>query len=376
MENLEKSLKNILSNITPPDKQAMDIARKRQESLAKPPKSLGELEEISVKLAGITGHVHNKINKKRLLVFAADNGVVEEGVAATPQSVTMMQTINIARGKTGAGTICRHLGVEISVTDVGVKAQINDALVNKQKISMGTKNIYLEPAMTRDDALKAIFVGYNEANKAKQDGVDIIGVGEMGIGNTTTSSAILSVLTDSPVEKVTGKGGGLTDTAFAKKIEVIKHAIDINSPDKNDPIDVISKVGGLDIAAMTGAYIAASEQKIPAVIDGFISIVAALCAVRLCPIVKEYLFASHQSFEIGYDICVKELSLSPFLALNMRLGEGSGCPFAFEVISAACAIINDMATFEEANINDDYLCEIRKGDKFSVPAEKEKKEKN
>ncbi len=372
MKNLEKSLKNILASITPPNKQAMDIARKRQESLAKPPKSLGELEKISIKLAGITGQVHNKINKKRLLVFAADNGVVEDGIAATPQSVTLMQTINIAHGKTGAGTICRHFGVEISVTDVGVKAHINDTLVNNKKISMGTKNIYREAAMTREDALKAIFVGYNKAKKAKQDGVDIIGIGEMGIGNTTTSSAILSVLTDCPVEKVTGRGGGLTDAAFEKKIEVIKHAIDINNPDKNDPINVISKVGGLDIAAMTGAYIAAAEQKIPAVIDGFISIVAALCAVRLCSLVKEYLFASHKSFEIGYDVCIKELSLSPFLALNMRLGEGSGCPFAFEVISAACTILNDMATFEEANINDDYLCEIRKGDKFSVSVEKEK----
>lgn len=366
VNNLEETLQTILANIDFPNEQAMDSAKKRQELLAKPPKSLGELEEISIKLAGITGHVHNNINKKRLLVFAADNGVVEEGVAVTPQSVTLMQTLNLTRGKTGAATLCYHFGVEISVIDVGVKAYINDPLVINKKISMGTKNILREPAMTRQDAIMAVLVGYNEAKKAKQDGVDIIGVGEMGIGNTTTSSAILSVLTDSPVEKVTGKGGGLTDKAFAKKIDVIKRAIDINRPDKNDPIDVISKVGGLDIAAMTGAYIAAAEQKIPAVIDGFISIVAALCAVRLCSVVKEYLFASHQSFEIGYDICLKELSLTPLFSLNMRLGEGSGCPLAFEVISAACAIINNMATFEEANINDDYLCEIRMGDKFTV----------
>ena len=192
-----------------------------------------------------------------------------------------------------------------------------------------------------------------------------MGVGEMGIGNTTTASAVLSVLLDTYIEKVTGRGGGLTDTAFQKKKQVIERAIKINRPNKKDVTDVLSKVGGFDIAAMCGAFLGAAASKKPVVIDGFISVAAALCAARLCPDSVNYMIASHNSFEIGYVLAINELGLAPMLDLDMRLGEGSGCPLAFQIVDAACSIINKMATFEDADINDDYLEEIRQGDKFT-----------
>lgn len=340
---------------------AMDEAKKRQAQLAKPPGSLGRLEALSIQLAGITGRIHNKIEKKHLLVFAADNGVVAEGVSSAPQSVTLMQTINLTRAKTGASVLAKHFGCGITVCDVGVNADIRDEKVLSRKIAYGTRNITQGCAMTRQQAEKAIGIGYDLAISTD---ADVLGIGEMGIGNTTTSSAVLAVLLEADVETVTGKGGGLTDTAFQKKKDVIRQAIAINSPDKTDVVDVLSKVGGFDLAAMCGAFIGAAASHRPVVIDGFISAVAALCAVRLCPNVQRYLIPSHASYEIGYKLAMDAMDLQPLFLLGMRLGEGSGCPLAFQVLDAACAILNDMATFEEANINDDYLTDIRKGDKF------------
>lgn len=358
-----QTLNNIIASVAPLDVAAMNEARKRQAQLAKPPGSLGRLEEFSIQLAGITGKVHNRIEKKHLLVFAADNGVVEEGVASAPQSVTLQQTVNLTRAKTGASVLCRHFGCEITVCDVGVNGDITNQAVLNRKIAFGTQNIAAGAAMTREQALTAILTG---AQLAMETPADVLGIGEMGIGNTTTSSAVLSVLLDADVEAVTGRGGGITDNSFLKKKDVIRQAIELNQPDKNDIIDVLSKVGGFDIAAMCGAYIGAAAAGKPVVIDGFISVVAALCAVKLCPNVREYLIPSHASFEIGYKLAIDALNLEPMFQLGMRLGEGSGCPLAFEVLSAACAIINNMATFDQAGINDDYLEDIRKGDSFSV----------
>ncbi|MGM9553539.1 MAG: nicotinate-nucleotide--dimethylbenzimidazole phosphoribosyltransferase [Faecousia sp.] len=349
--------------VKPLDLAAMEEAKKRQAQLAKPPGSLGRLEELSIQLAGITGKVHNKIEKKHLLVFAADNGVVEEGVSSAPQSVTLMQTINLTRYKTGASVLAKHFGCGITVCDVGVNADIQEEKVLNCKISYGTRNIVHGAAMTREQAERAIQIGYDLAVTTD---ADVLGIGEMGIGNTTTSSAVASVLLDADVETVTGKGGGLTDAAYQKKKDVIRQAIAINSPDKTDVVDVLAKVGGFDIAAMCGAFIGAAASHRPVVIDGFISAVAALCAVRLCPKVRDYLIPSHASYEIGYKLAMDAMGLQPLFLLEMRLGEGSGCPLAFQVLKAACAIINEMATFEEANINDDYLTDIRKGDKFRV----------
>ena len=353
--------------IEPLDEAAMTAARARQAQLAKPPGSLGRLEDLSVQLAGITGKVHNRIERKHLLVFAADNGVVAEGVSSAPQSVTLMQTINLTRHKTGASTLCKHFGCGITVCDVGVNAEIREPKVLNRKIAFGTGNILHGPAMTRQQCIKAIQTGFA---LAQETDADVIGIGEMGIGNTTTSSAVLSVLLEADVEAVTGRGGGITDQSFLRKKQVIKDAIAINQPNKTDVIDVLAKVGGFDIAAMCGAFLGCAEKRCPVVIDGFISAVAALCAYKLCPEAVGYFIPSHASYEIGYRLAMDAMGLQPIFLLGMRLGEGSGCPLAFEVLSAACSIINDMATFDQAGIDDGYLDEIRQGDKFSVEGAK------
>ena len=360
-------LKAYLDSIQPLDEAAMAKARERQAQLAKPPGSLGRLEDLSVQLAGITGSVHNKIEKKHLLVFAADNGVVAEGVSSAPQSVTLMQTINLTRAKTGASTLCKHFGCGITVCDVGVNADIREPKVLNRKIAYGTQNIVHGPAMSREQAMQAIMTGIELAQSTD---ADVIGIGEMGIGNTTTSSAVLSVLLDADVDAVTGRGGGITDASFLKKKQVIKDAIAINQPDKNDIIDVLAKVGGFDIAAMCGAFLGCAATRRPVVIDGFISAVAALCAYKLCPNSVQYFVPSHASYEIGYKLAMDAMDLQPLFLLGMRLGEGSGCPLAFEILEAACAIINDMAAFDQAGIDDGYLDEIREGDKFTVEGAK------
>ena len=354
-------------HIQPLNDTAMAAARERQAQLAKPPGSLGRLEDLSIQLAGITGSVHNRIEKKHLLVFAADNGVVAEGVSSAPQSVTLMQTINLTRAKTGASTLCKHFGCGITVCDVGVNADIKESAVLNRKIAYGTQNIMNGPAMTRKQAVQAIMTGMELAQNTD---ADVIGIGEMGIGNTTTSSAVLAVVLDADVEAVTGRGGGLTDVSYLKKKQVIKDAIAINQPDKNDIIDVLAKVGGFDIAAMCGAFLGCAATRRPVVIDGFISAVAALCAYMLCPNAVQYFVPSHASYEIGYQLAMDAMRLQPLFLLGMRLGEGSGCPLAFEVLSAACAILNDMATFDQAGIDDGYLDEIREGDKFTVEGAK------
>ena len=359
---MQKELDALVREVLPLDRSAMTAAEEYQARLAKPPGSLGRLEEISIQLAGITGRVYNALNKKQLLVFAADNGVVAEGVSSAPQSVTKQQTINLMRGKTGAAVLAKHFGCGLTVCDVGVNADIYESTVLNRKIAYGTQNICTGPAMTREQTLQAILTG---AEIARTVDADVIGVGEMGIGNTTTSSAVLAVLLGADVEAVTGRGGGITEESFRKKKAVIRTAIEVNRPDRDDVVGVLSKVGGFDLAAMCGAFLGAAAARRPTVIDGLISAAAALCAVRLCPNVRGYLVPSHASFEIGYRLAMEAMDLRPLFDLGMRLGEGSGCPLAFQVLDAACAVINDMATFDETGINDDYLDEIRRGDQFT-----------
>ena len=345
---MQKELDALVREVLPLDRSAMTAAEEYQARLAKPPGSLGRLEEISIQLAGITGRVHNALNKKQLLVFAADNGVVAEGVSSAPQSVTKQQTINLMRGKTGAAVLAKHFGCGLTVCDVGVNADIYESAVLNRKIAYGTQNICTGPAMTREQTLQAILTG---AEIARTVDADVIGVGEMGIGNTTTSSAVLAVLLGADVEAVTGRGGGITEESFRKKKAVIRTAIEVNRPDRDDVVGVLSKVGGFDLAAMCGAFLGAAAARRP--------------AVMLCPNVRGYLVPSHASFEIGYRLAMEAMDLRPLFDLGMRLGEGSGCPLAFQVLDAACAVINDMATFDEAGINDDYLDKIRRGDQFT-----------
>ena len=359
---MQEKIEALVRAVQPLDQKAMLAAEAHQARLAKPPGSLGRLEELSVQLAGITGKVHNELPRKQLLVFAADNGVVAEGVSSAPQSVTMQQTINLTRGKTGAAVLAKRFGCGLTVCDVGVNADLCESAVLNRKIAYGTQNICTGPAMTREQALQAILTG---AAVAENVDADAVGIGEMGIGNTTTSSAMLAVLLGADVDKVTGRGGGITEESFRKKKAVIRTAIAVNRPNRNDVIDVLAKVGGFDLAAMCGAFLGAAASRRAAVVDGFISAVAALCAVRLCPLVRGYLIPSHASFEIGYRLAMEELALRPLFDLGMRLGEGSGCPLAFQVLDAACAVMNNMASFDEAGINDDYLDEIRQGDQFT-----------
>lgn len=362
----EQELQELLDTIPAADEAAMEAARRHQAELAKPPGSLGGLEEMGIRLTGITGRVHNTLEKRRILVLAADNGVVAEGIASTPQSVTLSQTINMTRHLTGMSTLAKFFGDEVVVTDVGICVDCPSPLVRHHKIRYGTANLRWEPAMTRQECLDAIGVGIALAEEASRDGVQAVGVGEMGIGNTTTSAAVLAALTGKPAEAVTGRGAGLTDDAFAHKKEVIDAALALHQPDPDQVLDVLTKVGGLDLAAMTGVFLGCAKWRIPAVVDGFISIVAALCAVRLNSRVGQNLFLSHVSYEVGYRIAQEELGLSPCLELGMRLGEGSGCPLAFQIMRGACAIMNHMATFAEAAINDDYLAQLREGDAFTV----------
>lgn len=359
-------LQTLIQTIVPLDQPAMDAALRRQAELAKPPGSLGRLESLSVQIAGITGKLDNQIHDNALLVFAADNGVVAEGVSSAPQSVTLQQTVNLTRAKTGASVLAQHFGDRVIVCDVGVNADIRESAVLNRKIAYGTGNIAHGPAMTRQQALRAIMTG---AQLAMDTPADALGIGEMGIGNTTTSSAVLSVLLGLDVESVTGRGGGITDDSFRKKKQVISQAIALNRPDPTDVVDILSKVGGFDIAAMCGAFLGAAASHRPVVIDGFISAVAALCAAKLCPTAAGYFVPSHASYEVGYRKAMEAMDLEPIFLLGMRLGEGSGCPLAFRVLDAACAVLSHMATFDQAGINDEYLDPIRQGDQFSVEVE-------
>ncbi|MGC2873421.1 nicotinate-nucleotide--dimethylbenzimidazole phosphoribosyltransferase [Ihubacter sp. mB4P-1] len=374
----EKRLFELIGQIGEPDYQAMEEAKERQAYLAKPPGSLGRLEDISVKIAGITGKaVDNDVTRQCVAIMCADNGVVEEGVASAPQSVTLSQTINFTRRYTGVSSMAKYFGIDLLVTDVGVAMEIPEELytssmltedgkipvrIVNRRIANGTRNLAKEAAMTREEAVRAILIGIEAVEAMNKAGVQLFGVGEMGIGNTTTSSALLSALTGAKAEAVVGRGGGLNDEGLAKKIKIVDDAV--NSWCMGDPIEKLAKVGGYDICAMTGAFLGAGIYRMPVVIDGFISIVAACIAKELNPKVVNYMFASHKSYEIGYQIAMDRLGLTPMFDLGMRLGEGSGCPIAFKIIETALASMNLMKTLEEASINGDYLEEIRRENLF------------
>jgi nicotinate-nucleotide--dimethylbenzimidazole phosphoribosyltransferase len=355
----KKTLNDYILKVKALDDSAMESAWERVDNLVKPPGSLGRLEEIAVQLAGIGGGVYYDVSKRCVIIMSSDNGVVEEGVTSAPQSVTREMTLNFVRGITGAAVLAKQFNAELIVVDVGINAEISHPLIVNRKIGKSTQNIMKHEAMTYNEAIRAIITGIDVAVEAAADGYKLIGAGEMGIGNTTTSAAVLCALTGIPAELATGKGAGLKEDAYQRKIQVIRTALSNNKPDESDPVDVIAKVGGYDIAAMTGVYIGGAISRVPVVIDGFISMVAALAASRLCPASKGYMIASHASMERGYAQAALALGVEPCLNLSMRLGEGSGCPIMFAVIDAACAIMRNMATFEQAAIDERYLKEIR-----------------
>ena len=357
-------------------------ATARQEVLAKPTGALGTLEEISIKLAGITGEVKNDVTRQAVVIMSADNGVVEEGVASAPQSVTLSQTINFTRHFTGVSALAQYFGIDLLVCDMGVKMGIPDVfytdkmefvsgaekahgkfagkIVNRS-LGRGTANLAKGPAMSMEQC-EAFLTGVEAAKAVKDAGYRIFGVGEMGIGNTTTSACVLSALTGTPAETVVGRGGGLNDAGLAKKIHIVEEAV---SKLKNASVfEILAAVGGFDICAMTGAFVGAAYYRLPVVIDGYISAVAALAASRIAPKTVNFMFGSHQSTEPGYLIAMNELNIKPLFNLGMRLGEGSGCPISFKIIEAAAAAMNGMATFAEGSIDADYLDERKKGNFF------------
>ncbi|MBZ4644850.1 MAG: nicotinate-nucleotide--dimethylbenzimidazole phosphoribosyltransferase [Petroclostridium sp.] len=344
------ALEEIAAVITPLYIDIMGQVKKRLDSLTKPIGSLGRLEDIVMQLAGISGEVFPKVDKKNVIIMCADNGVVEEGVSSCPKSVTAEVTRNFTRGITGINIFARHANSDITIVDIGVDAEIECQQVLNRKIRWGTGNIAKGPAMSKSEAIKAIETGIDIVSALKKKGVNLLGTGEMGIGNTTTASAIVATYADCPVDKVVGKGAGLTKEAYHNKIAIVKKAIEVNQPDKKDPIDVLSKVGGLDIAGLAGCFIGAAYNRIPILIDGFISGSAALIACKIHPLVKEYIIPSHGSAEPGTEVLMSLLEMEPMLNLKMRLGEGTGAALAFHIIDAAVAAYNQMGTFQDANI--------------------------
>lgn len=376
---MNTELKEIIDNIKESGdlyEDAVKEAEARQEVLAKPTGALGTLEDISIQLAGITGKVKNSMKHQAVVIMSADNGVVDEGVASAPQSVTLSQTINFTRHYTGVSSMAKYFGIDLLVVDTGVKMAIPSSLYSAEmteegrltakivnrRIADGTRNLAKEPAMTDEEALRAIMTGIEAAKAIKDCGYDIFGVGEMGIGNTTTSACVLAALCGKTGEDVVGRGGGLNDEGLAKKIRIVDETI--KDLDPADVTDILAKVGGFDICAMTGAFLGAAYYRIPVVIDGYISAVAALCAYRLAPKAVNFMFGSHQSKEKGYLIAMDALGVKPYFNLGMRLGEGSGCPISFKIIETACAAMNGMATFAEGAIDADYLEEGKKGNFF------------
>lgn len=338
-------LKQTLDAIRPVDRAVMAAAQREIDYCLKPPGSLGKLESMARQIAGITGQVHNAIRKKAIVVMMADNGVYTEGVAMYPQDITRIGAEFVTTGRMGVNFLARQAGADIIAVDIGIQVDVDLPGVINRKVRHGTANFLKEPAMTREEAIQAIEAGIEVTNDAIDRGYDLIGTGEIGIGNTTASSAVLFAFTGAPIDRVVGRGAGLTDEAFARKKAVVEEAVRRHRPDPDDPLDVLAKVGGLDIAGMVGTYLACAARRVPVVTDGLISNVAALAAMRCKPEAVQYMIPSHISFEPGAKLLKEITGLEPMLDMDMRLGEGTGCALVFTIIEAALRMIEEMGTF-------------------------------
>lgn len=346
-------LQNALHSIKPINEEYYRKAQQRLDYLTKPQGSLGRLEEFARRYVAITRNLNPRIDKKAIFTFAGDHGVAEEGVSAFPKEVTPQMVFNFLRGGAGINVIARHVDADVVVIDIGVDYEFDDApgLV-KKKVGRGTKNITKGPAMTREDAIKSLEIGIELAEEYALKGYRIFGTGDMGIANTTPSSAIVAAITGRPVEKVTGRGTGIDDKSFKKKVGVIKKALEINRPDPKDPIDVLSKVGGYEIAGIAGFIIGCASKKIPVVVDGFISTAGALIATELEPKIKDYIFMAHRSVEAGHQIVLERIGQRPFVDLDMRLGEGTGAAIGIGLVEIGVKVFTEMATFGDAGISE------------------------
>lgn len=347
---IDENLKKIKSS----DKRVMEKSAKHWLNIAKPLYSLGKLEETITKIAGIKRSVFYSIEKKALIVMCADNGVVEEGVTQTGQDITAVVTENFKKGLTSVSIMSEIAGADVFPVDIGIASDVEGISDMKSKVAYGTKNIAKGPAMTREQMIFAVQTGINKVAALKEKGYEIIATGEMGIGNTTTSSAVASVIFDMPPEEVTGRGAGLSDEGLEKKINVIKKAIEINKPRKNNPMDVLMKVGGLDIAGLVGVFIGGAAYSVPIVIDGFISAVSAALAIKIRKSIKDYIIASHVSMEPASGIVLEKLGLSPIITANMNLGEGTGAVALFPLLDMAYGVYSKMHTFQNWNSKEKY----------------------
>ncbi len=341
-----------LARIKPVNPELMQQAQARLDNKTKPPGSLGRLEEFARRIVAISGNPDPDLAKKVVFTFAGDHGVTEEGVSLYPREVTPQMVLNFIAGGAGINVLARHVGADVRVVDVGVDYDFADTtgLIHK-KVARGTKNFAKGPAMTREETLAALTVGIELAEQCRAEGVGLVGTGEMGIGNTTPSSAIIAAISGKTVVEVTHRGTGIGDEALTNKIRVIEQGLAINKPDPLDPLDVLTKVGGLEIAAIAGLVLGCSANKVPVVIDGFISTAGALIASELHPNVRDYIFAAHQSVEIGHRFMLERIGAEPILDLKFRLGEGTGAALAMTLIEAGVKVLKEMATFEQAGVS-------------------------
>lgn len=354
---MNKKIKETIQKITPINFKLIEKAQKRLDNLTKPQGSLGRLEDFACQIVGISGNLNPEIKRKVILVMTGDHGVAQERVSVFPQEVTFQMVYNFIRGGAGINVLARHIGADVLVVDMGVAKDFasEKGLIIK-KIAYGTKNIAQGPAMSRDEAERAIIAGIEVfEDELSREGIDIVGLGEMGIANTTPSSAIVACLTKSKVEEVTGQGTGINEDQLKNKIRVIKQAIEINHPDPEDGLDVLSKIGGFEIGGLVGCILAAAAHRVPIVIDGFISCASALIAIKLAPLVKDYIFASHNSVEKGHKIALKYIGKVPMFDLGMRLGEGTGAALGISFIEAGVKILTQMATFTDAGVENKRL---------------------
>jgi len=346
------SLENLISQIGSLDEAAMAAARARQDMLTKPRGSLGRLEALSIQLAGITGNPQPSLQHKVIVTMAGDHGVVAEGVSAYPQAVTPQMVYNFLRGGAAINVMARHVGARVVVVDMGVAADLecHPNLVDK-KVAPGTANIARGPAMSREQAVRALLAGVEVVEAEMTKGLDILGMGDMGIGNTTPSSAIAAAMTGRSPAEVVGRGTGVDDAGLARKIAAVQCALTANQPDPTDALDVLAKVGGFEIGGLAGAILATAARRRPVVVDGFISTAAAMLAVGLAPQVRPYLIAAHRSQERGHAVMLEWLALDPLLDLGLRLGEGTGAALGVSLADVACKILREMATFGEAGVS-------------------------
>ena len=342
-----------IAGIRPLDPKAMEEARIRQDSLTKPRGSLGQLETLSIQVAGIKGDPRPRINHKVIFTLAGDHGVTTEGVSAYPSEVTPQMVYNFLRGGAGINVLARQIGGRVVIADLGVASALEAHPDLKiKKVASGTRNMARGAAMSQEEAVRCIEAGIELVEAELPKGMDILGTGDMGIGNTTSSSAITAAITGADVVRVTGRGTGLDDDAWQRKAKIIQKALDTNRPDPKDAIDVLSKVGGFEIGGIAGVILAGARYRVPVVIDGFISGAAALIAATLSPEVKPYLVASHQSAEQGHRVLLEYLGLKPLLSLDLRLGEGTGAALGIFLLEASLKILDEMATFSEAGVSE------------------------